>query len=240
MKEYSVIISIVLIFSLCAYFFINKVSDNVAVTVDAVSQISDEVTVILDAGHGGEDGGAVAYDGTEEKDINLEITSKIAALFDIFDINYVEIRNSDCSVGDLSLDTVKERKTSDIKKRFEIVNSTENSLLLSIHQNMYSVEKYSGLQVFYAPGCTESELLADSIQNTVKTALQPENTRKIKQSDKSIFLLYNAENPSVLVECGFMSNFEELNKLKTEEYQCKLAYFITSGLIKYLTVSKEY
>ncbi len=239
MKEFSVIVSIILIFSACAYFIINKVSDNVALTVDAVSQAADDVTVILDAGHGGEDGGAVAYDGTEEKNINLEITKKISALFDLFDIKYVMIRETDCSIGDLSLDTIRERKASDIKKRFEIVNTTENSILLSIHQNMYSVEKYSGLQVFYAPGCDQSELLADCIQDVTISALQPDNTRKIKESNKSIYLLYNAEKPSVLVECGFMSNFEELNKLKSDEYQCRLAYFITSGFIKYLLSSKE-
>lgn len=237
MKEIAVISSIILLFSVCCYFLLGRVEENLSSTVSAVA--AEDLTVVLDAGHGGEDGGAVASDGTEEKNLNLAVCKKIELLFSVFDIDYYMIRESDRSVGDISLDTIRKRKVSDIKKRFEIVNSYENSLLLSIHQNMYVDEKYSGLQVFYAPADDHSELLAQSIQSSVIDNLQQDNCRKIKESDKSIYLLFNAMRPSVLVECGFMSNLAELDKLKSDKYQLQLAYFITCGLIDYLCMSKD-
>lgn len=235
MKKRLIIICSVLIFSLLAHVIINQISANI---VTAFNNNSDNVIVILDAGHGGEDGGAVAEDGTEEKMLNLSISRKIALLFDIFDIDYIVTRDGDYSIGDNSLDTIRKRKNSDIQKRFSIVNETPDSILLSIHQNMFSVEKYSGAQVFYAPDCDSSEILAKYIQDSIVSGIQPENNRKIKPSNESIYLLYNAKRPSVLVECGFLSNSAELELLKTDSYQCKIAYFITCGLIDYLVYIK--
>lgn len=235
MKDAMIFLTTFLIFCLCVFGVVKKTQENIQCAISEEVSPYKNRTIILDAGHGGEDGGAVAYDGTLEKDINLQISENIALYFDLFGINYINIRTDDISVGDTSLPTIRKRKTSDIHKRFEIVNSTENSILLSIHQNMYSIEKYSGTQVFYSPDTGESEDLAEILQNTVKVGIQPENTRKIKASDKSIYLLYNAERPSVMIECGFLSNVPELEKLKSKTYQSQLSYFITKGIIRFLS-----
>ncbi len=233
MKENAVIISLFLVFTLIIFVGIEKIENNILNVVSLVSE-KQSFTVVLDAGHGGEDGGAVAFDNTNEKDINLEVTKCIADYFDLFGINYVLIRDGDYSVGDTSLETIRKRKSSDIHKRFDIVNSTENSLLLSIHQNFFQIEKYSGLQVFYSGNDEISQKIAHSIQKKTASLLQPENNRKIKQADKSLYLLFNATRPSVMVECGFLSNFNELEQLKTVQYRSALSYTITSAINDYL------
>lgn len=235
MKKILVCILSLIILAAC----IVTVSENNFNNIVAVNGTAQNFTVILDAGHGGEDGGAVASDGTLEKDINLEITDKISFLFDLFGINYIPVRTEDISVCDDGLNSVRARKSSDIHNRFKLINDTENSILLSIHQNKFVSEKYSGTQVFYAENSDTSSVLAQCIQDSVTTALQPENKRQIKPSGKSIYLLYNAKRPSVLVECGFISNFEELSKLKDSNYQKQIAYFITTGLLNYFKTTKE-
>jgi len=230
---------IISFFALAAVFLISviTVSKNSSEGIKAASEISrkeiDE-TIILDAGHGGEDGGAVADDGTLEKDLNLIISNDTAAYFELFGIPYIPVRTEDISVCDEGLSTIRERKRSDIMNRYELINSTENSILLSIHQNFFTDSKYYGTQVFYSDNNESSKLLAGEIRKSVIDALAPDNTREIKPSDSSIYLLYKAETTSVLVECGFISNAEELSKLKTPVYDSQLAYFIFRGLLNYL------
>lgn len=236
MKEICKIIGVVLFFSVCAFVLLNKIQKNIEAVFSADNNF--DYTIILDAGHGGEDSGAVAFDGTKEKDINLSITNNIALFFEIFGVNYIPTRITDRSLGNSSLGAVKERKTSDILTRYNIVNSTPRSYLLSIHQNKFTVEKYSGAQVFYSGFSEEAKKWAQCIQNSITCALQPENSRKIKKSDDNIYLLYKAKRPSVLVECGFLSNFEELAKLKNNIYQAQIAYFICVGALKYFQDSK--
>lgn len=190
--------------------------------------------IILDAGHGGEDGGAVAPDGTNEKDINLCITNDISCLFEIFGIKYIPVRTEDVSVGDNSLESMRDRKRSDIRNREKLVNSTDNSVFFSIHQNKYSVAKYNGTQVFYGAGNPDSEKLAQAVQNSVVEKLQPNNTRQIKPSGDSIYLLYHAKAPAVMIECGFLSNPDELLMLKDSVYQKKFSYSVFYGLQNYL------
>lgn len=205
--------------------------------LDAISEKNKKAfssTVVLDAGHGGEDGGAVAADGTVEKDINLNISNDIAAYFELFGIDYVPVRTTDVSVCDDGLGTIGERKKSDIFNRFELVNSFENSILLSIHQNFFEESKYSGTQVFYSDNNESSKILAGDIRKAVVEALAPDNTREIKASDSSIYLLYKAQTTSVLVECGFISNEDELEKLKSPIYDSQISYFIFKGLLNYL------
>lgn len=200
--------------------------------VDPASALS-YATVILDAGHGGEDGGAVASDGTNEKDLNLQITGNAALFLDLFGIPYHTVREGDCLIGDNSLATVRERKVSDIHRRMEIVNGYPDGILLSIHQNMFPVEKYSGTQVFYAPDAAGSEELADCIQAAVTQALQPKNERRTKPTEGTVYLLDQAQRTSVMVECGFLSNPAELGKLKDPVYQSEMSYFITKGLCEF-------
>lgn len=234
MKEYIIIISIVLVFSLCLTVGIDKTKENIISAVSHNQSQPSSAVIILDAGHGGEDSGAVAEPDIYEKDINLIITNCISLYFDIFGIDYILIRSDDSSVGDTSLPTIRERKVSDIRKRYDIINSFPNSVLLSIHQNYFPVQKYNGTQVFFAPDDEKSEILAGIIQSEIKNSLQPDNNRKIKKSDNSIFLLNKAKRPSVLVECGFMSNKNELELLQTTEYQSKISYFITTSVLNYL------
>ncbi len=234
MRDSASIILTVLIFCSCIFGIIKQTERNIVSVISAeVSDYKDYI-FILDAGHGGEDGGAVAYDGTLEKNLNLEICNNLSLYFELFGIDYVIIRDGDFSIGDTSLPTIRKRKASDIYKRYEIINSYDNSVLLSIHQNMFSVEKYNGTQVFYDGKFSESEELSKELQFTVKNTIQPDNNRKIKKTDKSIYLLYEAQRPSVMVECGFMSNLNELEKLKNAEYQSQLSYFLTKGIIQFL------
>lgn len=209
-------------------------------SVRSIESISDKTvsrikaTVILDAGHGGEDSGAVSDDGTFEKDLNLYVSEDIAAYFELFGISYIPVRTSDISVCDMGLQTVRERKRSDINNRYALINSTPDAVLLSIHQNMFSDAKYSGAQVFYAADIPTSKALAEQIQSTVCGMLQPENTRKIKPCGDSVYLLYRAKTTSVMVECGFLSNEKELSMLKTPEYRSQIGYCIYKGLLSYL------
>ena len=232
MKEKLLILTAFTVFCLTLYISVIKAENNI-VNVIAESDNQYDITVIVDAGHGGEDSGAVAFDNTYEKEINLSITKKITLLFDIFGINYVSLRNSDVALGDASFPTVRERKVSDIYKRFEIINSYNNSVLLSIHQNFFPLENYSGTQVFYSDS-EEAEIIAQCIQNKIVKMLQNTNTRKIKKTSKDIYLLDKAIRPSVMVECGFMSNNLELSLLKDKIYQQKMSYLITRGMMNYL------
>ncbi len=200
------------------------------------ASINDLPVIIIDAGHGGIDGGAVAEDGTQEKYINLNISKYLEEFLVIFGLKTVMIRDTDTSVEDEGLNTIREKKTSDLHNRMKVMEETENSIFISIHQNKFSVEKYSGTQVFYSPKTSEeSALLAQCIQDSVVNTLQKENTRQIKECGTSVYLMYNAVKPAVLVECGFLSNHAETEKLKTPEYQRKIAFCIALGIQNYIS-----
>ena len=190
--------------------------------------------IIVDAGHGGMDGGTSAADGTKEKDINLSIARKLNLLLVASGYKTVMLRNDDALIGDNSLSTIRARKVSDIRKRLEVAESYPESILVSIHQNYYSVPKYSGAQVFYSTNSPKSKILAQSIQDSVVNGLQPDNNRKIKAVGSDIYLLYNCTLPAVMVECGFMSNESEAEKLKTDSYQTQMALSIMQGILNYL------
>ena len=191
--------------------------------------------IIIDPGHGGFDGGAVAPDGTVEKDINLKISLYLQEYLELSGFGTVMTRHEDISLEDVGLSTIRQKKTSDIHNRLKLMESTDNALFISIHQNKYHVEKYSGLQVFYSPEFSEqSSLLAHHIQESVTETLQPHNEREIKKCGTSVYLIYNAVKPAVLVECGFLSNKQETELLKTDDYQRKIAFSIASGIQDYV------
>ena len=204
------------------------------VTMASQNNITDEKPIIIiDSGHGGEDGGATGVDGTLEKDINLSISNKLKEFFLQGGFEVKTVREEDKSVCDDGLQTVKERKKSDIHNRLDMINSDQRNIAISIHQNKFEQSKYSGTQTFYSPNGDDSKALADCIQKAVVAFLQPDNTRECKKADKNIYLLYNAKVPSVIVECGFLSNEAELNKLKDSDYQNKMAYSIYFGFLQY-------
>ncbi len=176
--------------------------------------------LIIDAGHGGEDGGAISVSGKRECEFNLEIARRTADLAALLGIRSKMIRTSDVSIHDDTCNTIAEKKRSDLRNRVKIVNETPNAILLSIHQNHFAEEKYFGTQVFYASN-SESKSLAEKMQEDVRL-LNPKNYRKIKAA-QSVYLLEHVSCTSVLVECGFLSNYKEEQLLGEADYQKKLA-----------------
>ena len=221
----------VLIF-ICTLTLRNHIS-----AVKSTKQNANQPIVIIDAGHGGFDGGAVSDDGTVEKDINLSIALYLQEYLSIFNIKTIMIRETDCSVEDNGLNTIRQKKTSDLHNRIKIMEETDNAIFVSIHQNKFPDGKYSGTQVFYSPKTKdESQVLAQIIQDYIVNTLQKDNKRQIKECGTSVFLMYNAVKPAVLVECGFLSSYEETQRLKSSEYQKKIAFCIAMGIQNYLSV----
>ena len=221
------LVSLILI--LC--ILINLFSSFKIVATEAEKKESKPL-IIIDAGHGGEDGGTVAKDGSLEKDINLKIALHLSELFRQNDYQVIMTRNTDTDLGIKSLATVSERKKSDIIKRTEICNTENAALVISIHQNYFEESKYSGAQMFFGKN-KNSSILASFIQNEIKTKLQPWNNREIKEGN-GIYLLNNVQNPIIIAECGFLSNENDLNNLKNENYIKELSFVIYMGCAKYL------
>ncbi len=190
--------------------------------------------VVLDAGHGGEDGGASSADGILEKDINLAIALQLEEYLKLHHFDVIMIRDGDYSVGDQSLSTVSERKRSDTKRRLQAIEEAGECIFISIHQNHFSESKYDGAQVFYSGNREESAILAEAIRKNIVGALQPENHRENKKAESNIYLLDRCHVPAVLVECGFLSNPAEAAKLNQKAYQKDMAAAIYNGLIDYL------
>lgn len=208
---------------------------NAADRLDAEDASAEGVlkrTVIIDAGHGGPDGGAVGISGSVEKDINLSVALRMSDIFNLCGIDYIMTRDDD---------TLLERegisgsmKGRDIKSRVSIANENPEALFVSVHTNSYPIEKYSGFQTFYSKNHPESRLIAESIQGAVQNYLQPDNDRKIKQGSSAIYLLHNSQSPTVLAECGFISNAGEEEMLRSTAYQSCVAATICSGIMEYL------
>lgn len=224
--------TLVIIFAVLATGFYLLIIRNNA--IDASVRGNNIYTVVIDAGHGGIDGGTQAKDGTLEKDINLSIALKLKDILDSFGVKTVITRDTDISIHDSGVTGIRNQKISDINNRLNIIESTENSIFVSIHQNYFSQTKYSGAQVFYSKNNPLSQQLALSIRNAIVGNLQKENTREIKQSGKEIYLLNNTTVPAVMVECGFLSNENEADLLKTEAYQKQIAFFVAYGILNYL------
>lgn len=209
------------------------------ITVDTSLNNPEFQTVIIDAGHGGVDGGTSAADGTVEKDLNLQIALKLDTMLKSMGVETILVRDSDISIHDESAKTIRQKKVSDLKNRLALINNTEDSVFVSIHQNHFGKSKYRGTQIFYSKNNPMSLRLAECIRMPVVTYLQPENTREIKQSGSEIYLLNNAQSPSVMVECGFLSNEEDTKLLKDEKYQQKLAFIISLGIIDYFAKTED-
>lgn len=178
--------------------------------------------LVLDAGHGGEDGGAVSLTGVAESGINLAITLRVDQLLGFCGAPPVVLREEDVSLHDQGADTLREKKASDLRNRVQAVEQVGDAVLLSVHQNTFTDKKYHGAQVFYAP--TEgSQALAETMQEALRAALDPENGRQAKPIPDSVYLMNHVSCPAVLVECGFLSNPEEEALLRSADYQIRLA-----------------
>lgn len=188
-------------------------------------------TVVIDAGHGGEDGGAVSPAGTVESGINLEIALRLDAVLGLYGTDTVLLRTEDVSLHDPDAQTLREKKASDLRNRTERVEAIPNALLVSIHQNTYTGSgRYHGAQVFYADA-ESSEALARHTQEILRQALDPQNTRQAAKLPGAVYLMDHITCPAILVECGFLSNPEEDALLRTAGYQTKLATALASALL---------
>ena len=201
---------------------------------DVLKTYNNKPKIIIDAGHGGFDGGATTKDGIVEKDINLNIALYLKDYLTFFGFDVLMTREIDESTEDEGLTSIRSKKTSDLHNRMNIMSETDNAIFVSIHQNSYPVSKYSGAQVFYSKNfSSESSDLAQKIQENIVYYLQPENTRQIKPCGTSVYLIYNAVKPAVLVECGFLSNYEEAELLNSGDYQKKMANSIAIGILEF-------
>lgn len=200
--------------------------DDVMVKTVGINNVKTKKTVIIDPGHGGIDVGTVGIDGSLEKNINLSISLDLYDYLMVSGINTVLTRD-----GDYEVYRAGEKRTkSDLYNRMDFINSVPDSILISIHQNHFENEAEWGTQVWFSPNDEISPTLADKILRSVKRNIQPENKRENKVSDNSYYILYKAQKPSVMVECGFVSNKNENNKLQDKEYQKDMAYSILAGI----------
>ncbi len=194
---------------------------------------SEKLTVIVDPGHGDFDGGTQSESGIIEKDVNLEISLKLKEMLCLSGYNVVMTRSDDTVLNDKDAVTIRQKKSTDLKNRLKLIESYPDCIFISIHQNYFTESKYSGTQVFYSGNNPESETLANAIQQSVIENVQTDNTRQTKKSGSEIFLLYKAQCPAIMIECGFLSNENETQMLTDEQYQKKLVAAIVAGIIKY-------
>ncbi len=195
---------------------------------------SGERCVVLDAGHGGDDPGKIGINGALEKDVNLAITLLVKQYLEESDIRVVLTRETSEGLYDAG---ASNKKVQDMKRRIGIIEENSPDVTVSIHQNSYPEEYVHGAQVFYYTGSEEGKALAEKIQRRLVEGVDPENKRQVKAND-SYYLLKKTRVPIVIVECGFLSNAEESEKLCTEEYREKLAWQIHLGIVQYLNSEK--
>ena len=190
------------------------------------------VTVVIDPGHGGEDGGAVSPDGVQESHINLAVSKQLRDLLCFAGVQTVMTREEDVTICDEGLGTIRARKASDIRNRVAIVNGTENAVLLSIHQNsLPSSTVTHGAQVFWNQQ-EGAEALAEAIQTSLNGSINVGNEKHTKQIPPTVYLMNHVTVPAVLVECGFLTNQEETRRLQDETYQRALAVSIAAGYLR--------
>lgn len=226
----ALVLCIVLMYSICFMSLGKGISGEDYVNAAAKAE---KMTVIVDAGHGGEDCGTIGVSGVYEKDLNLEIAFKLGEYLSSAGFDVVYTRTEDKLLYTEEQNIKGMRKINDLKNRMKIANSYTNAVFISIHMNFYGSSECSGLQVYYGIDGDKSKRLADGIQSEVVTRVQPANKRKIK-SGNGLYLLENSLNPAVLIECGFLSNPDECEKLSEKEYQKELSFAILCGIIKYV------
>ncbi len=196
----------------------------------AVSTFSSEVDILIDAGHGYPDGGAVASDGTTEADLNLAIASKLEEVLTKSGVKCAMIRDSGESIYTEG-DSIHAKKVSDIKNRVKKAKNNPEAFVISVHMNTFPASDVYGAQVFYKKDNEKSKEIASEIQNAINLKFQTENSKTIKQIPKNVYFFNHIENNCVLIECGFLTNENDLSKLKDEKYQKEVANIISEVLI---------
>ena len=186
--------------------------------------------VVIDAGHGGIDPGKVGVNDALEKDINLSIAMRLKDLLEQNDIMVVMTREED---KDLASEHATNRKNEDLRARVQLIADTAPVVVVSIHQNSYPEEDVDGAQVFYYASSEQGKLLGTMIQEQLKAEID-DNNHRIAKGNKDYYILKRSSSPAVIVECGFLSNYEEAELLATKEYQEKLAFAIHLGILQYI------
>ena len=218
-----VLISLLLLFS---FALVSAGTGEVLTAFAQNRPIELRKTIVIDAGHGGEDGGAVSCTGAFESEINLDIALKLNDLMHLLGMKTVMIRTTDCSVYTHG-NTLAQKKVSDLKERVRVANSVEDALLISIHQNYFAKSQYKGAQVFYGDG-KNSQALADRIQRTFVQSLNEGSKRMVKKAE-GVYLMQHIHGEGVLVECGFLSNPEEEALLRSDAYQKKICCILAAN-----------
>lgn len=201
-----------------------------AQTVTSNSAKTANTCIVIDAGHGGFDPGKVGTNGVLEKDLNLEIALKLKTLFEKEGIDIVLTRDSDEGLYDSGS---KNKKVEDMRRRCEKIEKANPIFTISIHQNSFSDSSVSGAQCFFYKNSEKSKILAETIQQSFSDRIDKEKHRQAKAND-SYYLLRKTSTPTVIVECGFLSNHGEAEKLMTDEYQQDMAWAIYMGAMQYL------
>ena len=220
-----IILSFAMILTAAVYFYGHEHSRGV------MGETGREPVFVIDPGHGGEDGGAVSADGLKESEINLAIGLRLDALLGLWGCPGILTRNSEDLDYPSNAATVRQRKQADLDRRVDLVNGTPNAVLLSIHQNKYPTSGPHGAQVFYRDE-PQSQQLAEFAQTALALGTKGE-TRPITVIPDSIYLMRMVRSPAILVECGFLSNGEELELLRSGEYQTKLALCLACACAEY-------
>ncbi len=233
-KTLYIIILAVILISFCVVMY--SAFSNIAVKTSNELDYTKPI-IMIDAGHGGEDGGA-EVDGVLEKNINLSISNKLSDTLRLCGYKVKEIRDEDISVYDDDADTLREKKVSDLENRVELFNSDDDNIVISIHQNKFVNSAYSGAQVFYSVNNEKSRVLGEAIRSSVIQLIQNDNTRELKPANSDIYILDNSKVPAVIVECGFLSNPTERSKLLDDNYQSDMAYSIAMGVLEYIEAEK--
>lgn len=187
--------------------------------------------ILIDPGHGGQDGGASTADGAQEDDINLAVSQTLRDMLTVCGYPVRMTRTEDTSIQHADDTAGRSWKTNDMYNRLEMYEAA--TLTVSIHQNHFSQSKYYGTQLFYSPNTPQSRDIADCIRQTVVDFLQPENKRELKAAGDSIFLLTRTTRPAVIVECGFLSNPTEAARMQDPVYQQQMAFSVCCGILKY-------
>lgn len=224
------ILAVICVIATCGYVKDVTVSGN---------NIETAKTVIIDPGHGGFDGGAVAGDGTVEKDINLNISLTLKGLLEFNGYNVIMTRSEDTSTDNTDKDTIAARKKSDLQNRLELMEQNPDAIYVSVHLNKFTTSSAIGAQVFYTTNYSAAAALAENIQSNIVKNLQPENQRVIKKGTSGTYLLHNAKVPAVIVECGFLSNTKELKNLKNTDYQSQMAFCIACGIFDFFSQNAQ-
>lgn len=236
-RTFSIFISAVFVFSVGILYYNSEVTRKESFVSAQIKPFGCE-TVVIDAGHGGEDGGAVSVSGAIESKLNLSIAQRLDSILGLYGVNAMLLRNSDISLHSPDAQTIREKKVSDLHNRVNIIESLDDPIVISIHQNTFTDSKYHGAQVFYANGDL-SLPFAQITQDMLRNALDPSNERKPAAIPKTVYLMNHITCRAILVECGFLSNPEEDSLLQSSEYQTKLAASLAGAYIQYKQITRE-